>query len=1217
MSVAIRTPGSATDDDPSSGDGERDAPPASGPPTSGTTSAIKVPIAPRSCPSLLPGGGTTPQERKVAEDAPTLPPEDSGCASADLGAALPIIDPSTYRVTGEVAQGGIGRILRARDVALDRPVALKELRGSTNPIAAERFIREALLTARLQHPAIVPLYEAGRWPSGEPFYAMKYVSGRSFDEVIAERRSLAQRLGLLPHVLAVAEAIAYAHSERIIHRDLKPSNILVGPFGETVVIDWGLAKDLGADARDTSDPLGGLRAIEDLAARGELEVDASLPTPSSRRSVEALTMHGSIMGTPAYMPPEQALGRRVDERADVYALGAILYHLLAGASPYEGDTGVEILRKVIAGKPAPLARRTYSIPQDLLTIVNKAMARDAADRYPSAQELADDLRRFQTGQIVAAHKYSTMELFGRFARRYRAALAVATGALVLLGITVGLSFRDNVEQRYRAQAGEAEALVAKREAVARADDLTLMQARAAVERDPNEAVDWLRTLSPSFDRWAEARLIAADAHARGLAAVLRGHTAHINDVSFSPDGKLLATASDDRTVMLWDLSTGKGSALYGHADEAWDVVFSPSGKRLATCGKDNTVRVWDVERRVPLQIFRGHTNSVYFARFIGEDELLSAAIDDTVRRLDIRTGEERVILANGYVASRQSLGAERLLLAKRKGEHLLYDIERGDIRRVGAEFGDESFGASFFPDGESVAVRARDGSVQRWDLRTGKVSLLGAPLVNDTGTLTRTHSVVFFVSPDGKYVAGAGEGPDIRVWDVATGAARVFSGHQGLTNCIAFSPDGAWLASGSYDHTARLWDLKTGDSRILRGFDDVVSRVTFSPDGKTLAAASSDATILLFPVTTSASRVSPDRGAPFLTAAFSPDGHWLAIGGADGDIRLSDRAMDTRILLQGHLGPVRQVMFSPDGDLIASFSDDQSVRVWDLSGHEIWSMRVPLPRLESGFSKYVIAFSPDGRLLAAPTEGSAVQILDTDSGALRQLQGHTQTVRTLAFSPDGASLASGGDDRTVRLWDLASGASRTNAGHEDTITALAFSPDGRTLASGSMDHTLWLWSTTSSERRRVDASGFGIFQIVFLADGNSALTLGFGETGVRIWDTKTGAARGLLRGHTEVVTRFALSGDAQRLVTSCVDGTVRLWDLQTRKSRVLQGHVARVTDAIFSPDGAVVASTSEDRSVRLWPDDLPHDKHALRQWILERTRDSGPSYHGGAAPSPP
>ena len=318
------------------------------------------------------------------------------------------VDPEHYALGDEIARGGMGRILRARDRRLHRDIAIKENFVNTGE-SARRFEREARITARLQHPSIVQVHEAGVWATGEPFFAMQLVRGRSLDEVIASATTLDRRLALVPNVLAVADAIAYAHSEGVIHRDLKPKNVIVGNFGETVVIDWGLAKDLS-------------KKVPDLD-----EGPYRVPAPA-----EDETEIGQVVGTPAYMPPEQALGEPVDERADVYALGALLFHVLAGRSPVSGKSSQEVLATIVSGGAASLADVQPDVPPDLLAIVNKAMAFAAADRYPSARELAEDLRQFQTGQLVSAHRYSLGQLARRWLRRHRAAVTVAFAAAAVV-----------------------------------------------------------------------------------------------------------------------------------------------------------------------------------------------------------------------------------------------------------------------------------------------------------------------------------------------------------------------------------------------------------------------------------------------------------------------------------------------------------------------------------------------------------------------------------------------------------------------------------------------------------------------------------------------------------------------------------------------------------------------------------------------------------------
>jgi tetratricopeptide (TPR) repeat protein/tRNA A-37 threonylcarbamoyl transferase component Bud32 len=344
------------------------------------------------------------------------------CASvvAGLGALAPAsrvepdhhelaaIDPEHYALGDELARGGMGRILRARDRRLHREIAIKENFVKTGD-SARRFEREARITARLQHPSIVQVHEAGVWSTGEPFFAMQLVRGRSLDEVIADATTLPRRLALVPNVLAVADAMAYAHSEGVIHRDLKPKNVIVGNFGETVVIDWGLAKDLSANVPDID--AGPYRAAG---------------------NADDQTEHGQVIGTPSYMPPEQALGEAVDARADVYALGALLFHVLAGRSPVSGKSSQEVLATIVAGGAASLEDVQPDVPPDLLAIVAKAMAFAPADRYPSARELAEDLRQFQTGQLVSAHRYSLGQLARRWLRRHRGAVTVALAATAVL-----------------------------------------------------------------------------------------------------------------------------------------------------------------------------------------------------------------------------------------------------------------------------------------------------------------------------------------------------------------------------------------------------------------------------------------------------------------------------------------------------------------------------------------------------------------------------------------------------------------------------------------------------------------------------------------------------------------------------------------------------------------------------------------------------------------
>jgi serine/threonine protein kinase len=352
-----------------------------------------------------------------AGTAPTLAPAGGAAAAAPAGGPR-------YRVVGEIAKGGMGRIVHAYDGELGRHVAIKEVL-QPHPSLLARFRREALITARLQHPSIVPIYEIGE-RSGEPYYVMRFLRGQPLEAAIKGRTTVRERLELLSHISAAADAIAYAHSESIIHRDLKPLNVLVGEFGETMVIDWGLAKDLSA-ASGPDVEVGPYRSA--TAAPGE-------------------TVKGSIVGTPAYMPPEQAAGEAVDQRADVYSLGAMMHHVLAGEPPFGGRTAEETLIKVLSEPPRALPD---DLPDDLRAIVRKAMAHDPGGRYPSAREMADDLRRFTSGRLVGAHQYSVGQLAGRWIRR--AWLPIVLGVLLLAAlVTSYVWISSERDQRSRIEA---------------------------------------------------------------------------------------------------------------------------------------------------------------------------------------------------------------------------------------------------------------------------------------------------------------------------------------------------------------------------------------------------------------------------------------------------------------------------------------------------------------------------------------------------------------------------------------------------------------------------------------------------------------------------------------------------------------------------------------------------------------------------------------------
>ncbi|WAS96969.1 serine/threonine-protein kinase [Nannocystis punicea] len=439
-------------------------------------------------------------------------------------------DGERYAIGEVFAVGGLGVIRRAYDRRLGRVVAVKMLRRR-DPAAAGRFALEARLTARLQHPGIVPLHDIGRFADGEPYYCMKLVDGESLERVIAGEPTLRGRIGLVPHVLAAADAIAYAHQHGVLHRDIKPGNILVGPHGETVVIDWGLAKDttgILADELAAEEPDGA-----PLEATGE----------------------GAIVGTLRYMPPEQARGAAIDARSDVYALGAVLFHVLAGRPPHAQLERAQLLERLCAGEAEDLRPLVPEAPRELVAIAQKAMSPRPGERYASAAALADDLRRFAAGRLVDAHRYQPGELLRLWLRRHRVAVAAIGAALVAAAAASMVYLRRVEAARARAEAAEAEAL-------RRANDAVLAQARGALDDDPAEALRLLRQvdLSDPLDL-RRARLIAVAAAARGAPErVLRGHTRPIEYLAPLTDGGLVSIDGGG-AVWRWNSRTGRGEQV--------------------------------------------------------------------------------------------------------------------------------------------------------------------------------------------------------------------------------------------------------------------------------------------------------------------------------------------------------------------------------------------------------------------------------------------------------------------------------------------------------------------------------------------------------------------------------------------------------------------------------------------------------------------------------
>ncbi len=536
--------------------------------------------------------------------------------------------------------------------------------------------------------------------------------------------------------------------------------------------------------------------------------------------------------------------------------------------------------------------------------------------------------------------------------------------------------------------------------------------------------------------------------------LLQGHTSTVTGITFSPDGKTLASGSYDNTVRLWDIPEQKQVGLLeGHAAFLTSVAFSPDGKILASGGADETVRLWDVQRQEQMGVLQGHIGRVGDVAFSPDGKILaSTGLDEMVHLWDV-VGQKQVgVLETHAYAHFVAFSPDGKTLASGGGwtdrTVLLWDV--AGQKQVGVLQGGEANSVAFSPDGKILASGGGGKTVCLWDVNERKQ--VGV-LQGHTGSV---YSVAF--SQDGKTLVSASSDNTIRQWDVQEQEQiGLLEGYTSAATSVAFSPDGRMLASGSYDRTVRLWDIhRQEQTGLLQGHTDRVRSIAFSSDGKTLASGGGDKTVRLWDVNEQKQVGVLQEDNSVWSVAFSLDGKTLASGGDDKVIHLWDVERQEQITsLQGHTGRVRSIAFSPDGKLLASGSRDElTVRLWDINEQK----QVGVLR-GHGDIVYSVVFSPDGELLASGSWDRTVRLWSVpDKTQMGVLRGHTEWVNSVAFSPDGKLLASGGGDKAIRLWDVDKRKEvAALRGHRGEIYSVAFSSDGRWLVSGSYDGTVLLW----------------------------------------------------------------------------------------------------------------------------------------------------------------
>jgi WD40 repeat protein len=979
------------------------------------------------------------------------------------GDPLRVRTRARYGIEREHARGGIGRVLVAKDLELGRTIAVKELLVP-EPQAERRFVREALITARLEHPSIVPIHDAGRWETGEPFYAMKLVSGRTLKELVEEKRAFADRLALLPHVIAVTEAIAYAHEKGVLHRDLKPSNVIVGAFGETVVIDWGLAKRI--DEADDAPAIDLQRAGAETAE---------------------LTRTGAVLGTPLYMPPEQASGEAVDERADVYALGAILYFVLSGEHPYEGRSNADILEKVRHEPPDPVDRRQPEVPRDLSAIVSKAMARSQSDRYPTAKELAKDLQSFRDGQLVRAHDYTLGQLALRWIRKNRA-LVSATALFAAVLAFGAISFVAR-ERELRSEADR--------------QSVRLLEERGRAELLAGRPFQAAVYLAEAYRMEPENRRLRAWASQaiRPLSmdrGTLEGHSHDVVSVEYGRDPTRILTSSSDGTARIWDVSSMRELfVLSGHPRWIQWAVWSPGGERVLTGGNDKTVRLWSAKDGAHLATY-----------------------------------EERDPYRLGW-----SPDGAWWVAGGHDGELRFHDASTGALIETSNVHTDRIYAIVMSPDGRRMGIGGFDGTVSVWDTAARKLMFVVRDHEGEVSSVAFSADGQWMLTAEADiyvHLRRASDGSRVRTFRLPEGArwstvsfsndglevwarsfdavVRIYHAASGtLLDAVdvqpkgklfhsAIRPDGREMVTVGHAGTVRVWSIPEDRGyRILpRPFG---GRTHVHPSAIDRArdrfvTAETDGRVTVWSGTTAiASQVVP--GDAYSIAA-DDRGRIAVAGAAQGSFppKLLDMESGEAQELRGHERMVYNLAASRDGRVIATCGYEGEIRIW-IDGKVVQTMKVDTVRLAS------VGLSADGELAVAGNENGLVHLIDWRKGEIaRTFRAHGSWVQDVELDAAGRRLVTAGrQDHTFKVWDVASGRALFEiVGHSDNMSRASFSPDGRHVATCGLDHLAKIWDAATGDHLRTIRGASYTCEVT--EDGKRLFTTGYHGYAV-IWDLET------------------------------------------------------------------------------------------------------------------